>query len=309
MKKDFLTLDDIKREELFKILDLALELKKKKTGNQLHRKVFCLFFEKPSTRTRLSFETGIEQLGGSSIFFDVRGSQIPRGESLKDTAKVFDRYVDAVVARVFSHESLEIMSKTTNIHIINALSDLAHPCQILSDLLTIKEKFQDFKGLKLAYVGEGNNICNSLLLGCAKVGINIDVACPEEYQPDTKMIHKAVDYSKITKIDINILKDPKKAVKDANIVYNDTFVSMGDEKMKEKKMKIFIPKYQVNQNLLNYAASDVLYMHCLPAHRGEEVTSDVLDGPRSIVWDQAENRLHAQKALLVKVMGTKYPTP
>jgi len=305
MKKDFLTLDDLKRDEIFKIFDLAAELKKKKIGNQLHRKVFCLFFEKPSTRTKLSFMTGIEQLGGSSIFFDLRESQIPRGETIEDTAKVFNRYVDAVIARVYSHETLEIMSKVTDIHVINALSDLAHPCQILSDLFTIKEKFKNFKGLKLAYVGDGNNVCNSLLLGCAKVGINIDVACPKEYEPNTKMIHRAVDYSKITKVDINIFQDPKKAVKDANIIYNDTFVSMDDEKEREKKLKVFLPKYQVNHKLMNYAASDVLYMHCLAAHRGEEVTYDVIDGPRSIIWDQAENRLHVQKALLVKMMGKK----
>jgi len=305
MKKDFLTLDDLKRDEILKILDLAAELKKKPIGNQLHRKVFCLFFEKSSTRTKLSFMTGIEQLGGSSIYFDVSTSQLSRGETIEDSARVLDRYVDAVIARVYSHETLEIMSKITDIHVINALSDIAHPCQILSDLFTIKEKFGDFKGLKLAYIGDGNNVCNSLLLGCAKVGINIDVACPKGYKPNTQMIHRAVDYSKITKIDVNILDDPIKAVKNANIIYNDTFISMGDEKEKEKRLKIFIPKYQVNQKLMNYAASDVLYMHCLPAHRGEEVTDDIIDGPRSIVWDQAENRLHAQKALLVKLMGTK----
>ncbi len=305
MKKDFLTFDDIKRTEIFKILDLAEELKKKPIGRQLEGKVFCLLFEKHSTRTRVSFESGISQLGGASIYFDKTSSQMSRGESVEDTARTLNRYVDAIISRVYSHETLEIMAKNTDIHVINALSDLTHPCQILSDLLTIKEKFGTFEDLKLVYVGDGNNVCNSLLLGCSKVGININVASPEDYQPNTDIIHRAVDFTKISKSDVNIMEDPVEAVKDANIIYNDTFISMGDEKEKEKRLNVFLPKYQVNKKLLNYAASNVLYMHCLPAHRGEEVTYDVIDGPRSIVWDQAENRLHAQKALLVKMMGKK----
>ncbi len=305
MKKDFLTFDDIKRTEIFKILDLAEELKKKPVGRQLQGKVFCLFFEKPSTRTRVSFESGIAQLGGASIYFDKTTSQISRGESLEDTARTLNRYVDAIIARVYSHETLEIMAKHAGIHVINALSDLTHPCQILSDLLTIKERFGSFEDLKLVYVGDGNNVCNSLLLGCSKVGININVACPKGYEPNSDIIHRAIDFTKISKSDINIIENPIEAVKDANIVYNDTFVSMGDEKEREKRLSVFLPKYQVNKKLLNYAASNVLYMHCLPAHRDEEVTYDVIDGPRSIVWDQAENRLHAQKALLVEMMGKK----
>jgi len=305
MKKDLLTLEDIKKNEIFKVLDLTEKLKKKPIGNQLHGKVFCLFFEKPSTRTRISFASGIQQLNGKVVFLDKNVSQLSRGETIEDTVKVLERYVDAIIARVFSHETLETMSKTTDIPIINALSDLTHPCQILSDLFTIKERFNEFKDLKLAYVGDGNNVCNSLLLGCSKVGIDISVGCPKEFQPNTDIIHRAIDYTKISKSDVEITDDPIKAVKDANIVYNDTFVSMGDEEEGEKRMKIFLPKYQVNRKLLNLAASDVIYMHCLPAHRGEEVTYDVIDGPKSIVIDQAENRLHVQKALLVKMMGKK----
>lgn len=305
MKKDLLTLEDIKKNEIFKVLDLTEKLKKKPIGNQLHGKVFCLFFEKASTRTRISFASGIQQLDGKVVFLDKKTSQLSRGETIEDTVKVLERYVDAIIARVFSHETLETMSKTTDIPIINALSDLTHPCQILSDLFTIKERFNEFKGLKLAYVGDGNNVCNSLLLGCSKVGIDISVGCPKEFQPNTDIIHRAIDYTKISKSDVEITDDPIKAVKDANIVYNDTFVSMGDEGEGEKRMKIFLPKYQVNRKLLNLAAPDVVYMHCLPAHRGEEVTYDVIDGPRSIVIDQAENRLHVQKALLVKMMGKK----
>jgi ornithine carbamoyltransferase len=303
MKKDFLSFDDIKRTEIFNILDLAEELKKKPLGKQLHGKTFCLYFEKPSLRTRISFETGIGQLGGTSIYLDKNTTQISRGETMEDTARTLNRYVDAIIVRVFSHETLEIMSKNTDIHVINALSDLTHPCQILSDLLTIREKFGSFEDLKLAYVGDGNNVCNSLLLGCSKVGIDINVACPKEYQPNTNIIHRAIDFTKITKSDINIMEDPVEAVKNANIVYTDTWVSMGQVSEREKKLKVFSPKYQVNRKLLNFAASNVLFMHCLMAHRGEEVTHDVIDGLRSIVWDQAENRLHAQKALLVKMMG------
>ena len=236
---------------------------------------------------------------------DKSTSQLSRGETVEDTAKVLDRYVDVVVARVFSHKTLEIMSKSMNKNVINALSDLTHPCQILADLFTIKEKFGDFSGLKLAYVGDGNNVCNSLLLGCAKVGMDISIACPKGYEPDKKIVKMARDYSKITKSKIVVGTEPKSAVKNANIIYNDTFISMGDEKEKTKRMKVFMPKYQVNKKLFKLAAPDAVYMHCLPAHRGEEVTPEVIDGPRSIVFDQAENRLHAQKALLAKMMSSK----
>jgi len=302
MKKDFLSIDDIKKNEIFDVLDLAIDLKKKPIRNSLNGKVFCLLFEKPSTRTRISFESGIYQLDGSAIYLDATTTQISRGEIIEDTVRVMDRYVDAIIARVFSHKTLETMSKYANANVINALSDLEHPCQILSDLLTIREKFKDFESLKLTYVGDGNNVCNSLLLGCAKVGMDIAVTCPKGYEPDRGIIEMARNYAKVSKSQVIIGTEPKELVKDANIIYNDTFISMGDEKEKEKKLKIFIPKYQVSNRLLDLAASDVVYMHCLPAHRGEEVTADVIDGPKSIVFDQAENRLHAQKALLVKMM-------
>ena len=303
MRKDFLTLDDIKREEMFRVFDLAEKLKKSPINDTLSGKVFCLLFEKPSTRTRVSFESGIQQLGGSVIFLDKTTSQLSRGESIEDTARVLDRYVDGIIARVYSHTTLKIMAEHADAHVINALSDLAHPCQILSDLFTIKERFGDFEGLKLAYVGDGNNVCNSLLLGCSKVGMDISVACPKGFEPDESFIKLARNYSKITKSKITIETEPKSAVKGANIIYNDTFVSMGDEKERKKRLRIFLPKYQVNSKLLKYAEPDVLYMHCLPAHRGEEVTPEVIDGPRSIVFDQAENRLHTQKALLTLMMG------
>jgi ornithine carbamoyltransferase len=305
MKKDFLSIDDIKKEEIFDVIELAIQLKKKPVGNFLNGKVFCLLFEKPSTRTRVSFESGIKQLNGGTIYLDATTTQISRGESIEDTARTLDRYVNAIIARVFSHKTLEIMSKYMNAHVINALSDLEHPCQILADLLTIKEKFKDFESLKLVYVGDGNNVCNSLLLGCAKVGMDVAVACPNGYEPDKNIVELTRNYTKVSKSRLTIGTEPKEIVKDANIIYNDTFISMGDEKEKQKRLSIFIPKYQVNDKLLKSAASDVLYMHCLPAHRGEEVVPEVIDGPRSIVFDQAENRLHAQKALLMKMMGIR----
>ena len=305
MKKDLLTLDDIKREEIFEILELTEKLKKDPINNLLKGKVFCLLFEKSSTRTRVSFESGIQQMGGSSIYMDKSTSQMSRGETVGDTARVLDRYVDGVIARVFSHKTLEIMSKSMNKNVINALSDLTHPCQILSDLFTIKEKFGNFRGLKLAYVGDGNNVCNSLLLGCAKVGMDISVACPKGFEPNKKIVKLARDYTKVTKSKVIVGTEPKSAVKNAKIIYNDTFISMGDEKKKRKRLRIFLPKYQVNNKLFKHAAPDAVYMHCLPAHRGQEVKPEVIDGPRSIVFDQAENRLHTQKALLAKMMGPK----
>jgi len=302
MKKDFLSIDDITRNEINEVMDLAEELKKNPVQNMLNGKIFCLLFEKPSTRTRVSFDSGIQQLGGGTLYLDATTSQISRGETVEDTARVLDRYVNVIIARVFSHKTLEIMSKNADANVINALSDLEHPCQILADLFTIREKFGHFEGVKLAYVGDGNNVCNSLLLGCAKVGMDISVATPKGYEPDKKIVNMAINYSKVTNSKIVVTKEPKEAVKGANVVYNDTFISMGNEKEKKKRLKAFLPKYQVNKKLLEHAKSDVLYMHCLPAHRGEEVTSDVIDGNRSIIFDQAENRMHAQKALILRMI-------
>jgi ornithine carbamoyltransferase len=301
VRKDFLTLDDIKRREILEIIKSAEKLKKKPVGDQLNGKIFCLYFEEPSIQSRISFMSGIQQLEGKMVFLRENISQLNEDENVKDIVKVLERYVDVIIGRVFSHETLETLSTITNIHIINAMSDLSHPCQVLSDLFTIKERFGEFKGLKLAYIGDGNNICNSLLLGCSKMGIDISIACPEEFQPNTDIIHKAVDYTKITKSDVDILEDPVKAVKDANIIYSDVFL-IGNKSEKEKRKKIFLPKYQVTRKLMNFAADKVLFMHSLPANRGEEVAYDVIDGSRSIVIDQAENRLHVQKALLTKIV-------
>lgn len=303
MKKDFLTFDDITKEELFEILKIAERLKKERFGIHLKNKVVGMIFEKPSTRTRISFETGIIHLGGYPMYIDARTTQLARGEAVEDVARVLDRYLDCLIARVFKHETLKIMAEYVHFPVINALSDLSHPCQILADLLTIKERFNKFEGLKLAYIGDGNNVCNSLLLGCTKVGMDISVGCPFDYRPDKNMLSIAERYSKETGSDIMITEDPKEAVQDADIVYNDTFISMGDEKERDKRLKTFLPSYQVNKALMSLAKPTAVYMHCLPAHKGEEVTKDVIEGKQSIVWDQAENRLHTQKALLIKLLG------
>jgi len=302
MRRNLLTLDDLTKEEILGILELAKRLKRNPIKNYFRDTEFCLLFEKPSLRTRISFEIGIKQLGGTSVFLDKSTGLLSRKESWEDTVKVLERYNDAIIARVYSHETLKKIVRATEKPVINALSDLAHPCQILSDLFTINEYFKYFDGVKLAFVGDGNNVCNSLLLGCSKVGIDISVACPKGFEPNDRIVELAKNYSKITKSKIEILENPKLAVKDANIVYNDTFVSMGDEKEAAKKLNVFLPKYQVNEQLMNHSQDQSIYMHCLPAHRGQEVTGSVIDGTHSIVFDQAENRLHVQKALLLKIM-------
>lgn len=304
MRKDFLSFDDISKSEIFKIFELAKQLKKRRINHRLRNRMICLFFERPSIRSKLSFEVGIKESAGEVVYLD-RTRQLSTRESIEDTARALDNYVDAVIARVYSHQTLETMSKLSDIHVINDFSDLTRPCQILSDLFTIQEKFKSFKGLKLAYVGDGNNTCHSLLLSCSKIGLDITVACPKEFEPNREIIHRAVDFGKISKCDVNITEYPKKAVKDANIVYTNAFFSFGDKKEKEKRLKVFLPDFQVNNKLLSFASSDFLFMHPFPVNRGEEVTYDIIDGPRSIVLDQVENRLHVQKALLIKMMGKK----
>ena len=282
---DLLTLKDWKKEDILNLIDEAILVKEDpdKYLKVLKGKTLAMLFEKKSTRTRISFEVGMAQLGGHALFIDWKTTQLGKAD-LKDEIKCIDRYVDIIMARVYKHKDIEIMAKHTEKPVINALSDKYHPCQILGDLMTIKEKFGKFDGLKLAYVGDGNNVCNSLIIGCKKVGIKINVATPKGYEP-------------LEKPDL-LTNDTEKAVKNANVVYTDTWISMGQEEEKKKRMKIF-PPYQVNKKILGKA----LFMHCLPAYRGYEVTDDVLDSKQSIVFDQAENRLHAQKAVILKLMG------
>lgn len=301
MKKDLLTLDDLTREDILNLIDAARRIKigELDVSRDMTGKVLGMIFQKPSTRTRVSFEVAMLEMGGHAIYLGWDQLQLARGESIADTARVLSRYLDLIVARVYEHYDLIELAKHSDIPVINGLSNDYHPVQILSDLFTIYERFKKLRGLKLAFIGDGrSNICHSLLLGCTKIGIDISLGVPKKYMPKADVLERAKSYSLESGCSIEIYEDPVKAVKGANIVYTDTFVSMGFEEEREERIKVFIPKYQVNSSLVKYAADDYVFMHCLPAHRGEEVTDDIIDGPNSIVWDQAENRLHMQKAIL-----------
>ena len=304
-KRDFLTLQDYAANEIQEILESTRRFKEKTISteekNVLSEKSVVLLFQKSSTRTRVSFEVAISQLGGHPIYLGWSESQLGRGETIADTARVLSRYVDAIVARVYRQRDLEEMARYADIPVINALSDLYHPCQIVADLYTMWEKFGYLRGLRVAYIGDGNNVCNSLLIGCSKIGIDISVACPQGYEPASEALNSARRNSEETGSKIEVLRDPFEAARDADVIYTDTFVSMGDEAEREERLAVFLPKYQVNAELLEAASKDVIFMHCLPAHRNEEVTDEVIDGPRSVVWDEAENRLHTAKAILTKI--------
>lgn len=312
-KRDFLTLQSFKADEIREMLELTRRFKEGSLGinegSILSGKSIVLLFQKHSTRTRVSFEVAINQLGGHPVCLGWRESQLGRGETIADTARVLSRYVDAVVARVYKHSDLEEMAKYADIPIINALSDMYHPCQIVADLYTMWEKFGSLKGLKVAYVGDGNNVCNSLLIGCSKMGVNLSVACPLGYEPSSEALRFAERNSEKSGSEIRILRDPFEACKDADVIYTDTFVSMGDEAEREERLSVFLPKYQVNAELLKVASDNVLFMHCLPAHRNEEVTDEVIDGPHSVVWDEAENRLHTAKVILAMTLKRDFHNP
>ena len=304
-KKYLTSIADLSEEEILNLISYAIELKKNRNhGNNnvekqsLAGKTLALMFEKPSTRTRLSFETAMFQLGGNTIYLNSNDLQLSRGESIKDTAKTISLYVDCLVARVYSHETIVELAQNCKIPVINGLSDLYHPCQILADLMTILEYKKSFRGLTLSWIGDGNNVCNDLLIGCAKMGLNIKAAIPEGYDPPLEILKIVTQESKLKATDFTILRDPIEAVKNTDIVVTDTFVSIGKEKEDEKRRSTFIPKYQVNDKLMSYSKDDAIFMHCLPAKRGQEVTSEVIDGSKSVVWDEAENRLHVQKSLL-----------
>ena len=297
--KNLLTLDELSPSEITKLIELGINLKKKKSGSAkplLKNKTLAMIFQKPSTRTRVSFETGMLQLGGFAINLSSNELQLSRGESIEDTAKTLSRYVDIIMARVYDHNILEQLASSSSVPVINGLSDSFHPCQILADLMTIKEKKKKLKGLKIAWIGDGNNVCNSLIYGCAKTGINISVATPKGFEPSSSVVKKCKK-----NISIEITTNPQKAIKNADVVMTDTFTSIHNkDKKREKK---FLPAFQVNPSLMKKAKRNAIFMHCLPAKRGKEVTSSVIDGKQSVVWDQAENRLHSQKALLVSLLG------
>ncbi|MCM8762992.1 MAG: ornithine carbamoyltransferase [Candidatus Omnitrophica bacterium] len=305
MKKDFISIKDLSISEINEIFALAVKLKKNKAkfSTVLQGKTLCLIFHKPSLRTRVSFEVGIVELGGNAIYLqeDIR---VGKREALKDMAKTLSRYVDGIVLRTFEHNNVVELAGQASIPVINGLSDLLHPCQALSDLFTVKEKLGKLKGIKLAYVGDGNNVCHSLLYGASKLGVDIAVATPKGYEPQAGIVNEAKEFAAKSGASIIINNAPQKVAKGADIIYTDVWTSMGQEKEREKRKEIFA-NFQINKELVNLAKKKVLIMHCLPAHRGEEITDEVMDSDNSIVFDQAENRLHVQKAILIKLLGDK----
>ena len=295
-KRDFLSALDLSRDELLQVLQMGKDMKPRFISDDLDRAVFALIFEKPSLRTRMTFETGILQLGGRGVYLAPGDIKLGVRESVEDVARNLNRWVDGIVARVFAHETLEIMARETDVPVINALSDLEHPCQALADYLTMWEKAGDWN-FKLAFVGDGNNVANSLLLMGARLGVAVSVGTPEGYEPPDAILRAAREAAAETGAEITVTNDPEEAVKGALFVYTDVWASMGQESEAEERKRIFRP-YQVNANLMAKAETGAMFMHCLPAHRGDEVTDEVIDADYSIVYDEAENRLHAQKALI-----------
>lgn len=304
--KHLLSLHDWSPEEVNAVLALAAKLKKEQKAGIPHPilqgKTLGMIFSKSSTRTRVSFEVGMYQLGGHALFLSEHDIQLGRGESIYDTAKVLSRFLDGIMIRTYKQSDVEDLAKYGSIPIINGLTDLLHPCQILADLLTLQEHDGALPGKKMAYVGDGNNIAHSLLFGCAKTGMEIAIATPKNYACDESIVKAAIEDANATGAKVLITNDPKEAASDADAVYTDTWVSMGQEDQKEEKVKSFAP-YQVNEDLMKLAKKNAIFLHCLPAYRGMEVTEGVIDGPQSAVFDEAENRLHAQKAVMATLMA------
>ena len=302
--KDLISIHDLKADEIEGLFSLASELKQKPLQNILAGKSLALIFEKPSVRTRVSFEVGMYQLGGNTVHLSPRAVQLGVRETIADVARTLSRYVDGIMLRTFEHENMTQMAHYAKVPVINGLTNLLHPCQALADLMTIVEKKGKGKGLKIAYIGDGNNVCHSLMFAAAKLGMNLTIATPEGFEPNEEIAKMAFKDAKKTKIEIDIMNDPVAAASNADVIYSDVWASMGQEKesgIRNKKFK----KFQVNKELVKGAKKDYIFMHCLPAHRGVEVTDDVIDSKNSVVFDQAENRLHVQKAILVKLMGGK----
>lgn len=305
MKRDLLSVQDLTRPEVIELLELTGQLKGDhgRLNNQLKGKTLALVFQKPSNRTRVSFEVGIFQLGGNCVYLGPDEISLGVRESAADVAKTLSRYLDGIVARTHTHQDMVDLAGHADIPIINGLSDRHHPCQALADIFSIKEKFGKTEGLTLAYIGDGNNVCHSLLLGCAKVGMNIRVATPPAYEPLGEIVQSARAYAKETGAVVVTTHSPQEAVKNADVIYSDVWVSMGQEDESKKRLRDF-GGYQINVGLTRLADKNFVFMHCLPAHRGQEVTAEVIDGEHSIVFDQAENRLHTQKAVLISLLGT-----
>lgn len=303
--KNLISIADLSIEEIYQIFDVSKSLKEKLYTGEPHKllegKTLGMIFTKRSTRTRVSFETGIYQLGGIGMYFGPNDLQLGTSESISDTAKVLGRYLNGIMIRTFDHTDVVELGRYAGIPVINGLTDLLHPCQVLTDLFTILEKKRKLQGLKLAYIGDGNNMAHSLLNGCSKVGINISIASPSGYKPNKDIVDTAKKFAKYMGSKIEITDDPVAAVRNADIVYTDVWASMGQEQEAADRKKKFA-KYQVNPKLVKNAKDDYLFMHCLPAHRGEEVVNEVADSPNSVIFDEAENRLHVQKAIMALLM-------
>jgi ornithine carbamoyltransferase len=302
MKLNVISVQDF-GESLEDIIDSAQRLKRGalKDSDPLKGKTLAMIFEKASTRTRVSFEVAMTQLGGHAIYLGTKDIQIGRGETISDTAKVLSRMVDCIMYRAFKHEVMLELANSATVPVISALDELEHPCQTVADLMTIKEQKGKFKGLKLAYVGDGNNVCNSLMLGAAMVGMNFVAACPNGYEPDSKLTRQAERLAKKSGGSVKVIEDPVEAASKADVLYTDTWVSMGMEDETHERERVFKP-YQLNSELLKKAKKDCMVLHCLPAHRGLEITDEVMDGPRSFIFDQSENRLHTEKAILLTLI-------
>lgn len=303
-QEDFLSLKDYSTEEILDLLNLAIELKKPENKHLplLKGKVLGMIFEKSSTRTRVSFEAGMLQLGGHAMFLSSQDTQLGRGETIADTARVLSGYLDGLMIRTFHQSAVEELAEFSSIPVINGLTDDYHPCQVLADLMTLIEHFGELKGRKLAYIGDGNNMANSLMIGAAKVGLDIAIAAPKGYEPKTEMVELARAIAQNTGSVVTVTNDPVEAVKNSDAIYTDVWASMGQEAEAIKRLNDF-EGFQVNAELVQHAKADYIFMHCLPAHREEEVTTAILEGPHSVIFQEAENRLHAQKAVLVTLMG------
>ncbi|MHA0856201.1 ornithine carbamoyltransferase [Paenibacillus sp. CMAA1364] len=304
--RDLLELDDYTTQEIQYLIDFAIEIKGKHKNGEVYQplkgKTIGLIFEKSSTRTRVSFEVGAFQLGAHALFLSKNDIQLGRGEIISDTAQVLSRYLDGMMIRTFGHENVVDLARYATVPVINGLSDLAHPCQVLADYQTIYEHKGKLQGLKLAYIGDGNNMAHSLMIGGAKLGVHVSIATPEGYEPDASVVQQCLEIARETGAQIVVTRSPQEAVQDADVIYTDVWASMGFEE-EQKLREAAFKDYQVNEQLVQGAKSDYLFMHCLPAHRGEEVSEGVIDGSNSVVFDQAENRLHAQKALMAALMG------
>lgn len=304
MKKDLISIGELESEDIFRILDLAKEIKsdKAKYADSLKGKSIGLIFQKPSNRTRVSFEIGMVQLGGHAAYLGPNEIDMGKRESVKDVAAVLSRYLDGLVARTYKHDDVKDLAKYATVPVINGLSDRAHPCQALSDIFTIREKFGSFKSITLSYIGDGNNVLNSLMCAAVKAGLNMNIATPKGYEPSGELVEIAKAFAETSGSKLEFYNDPKHAAKNADVIYTDVWVSMGQESQAKKREKAF-KSFQINDQLMKMAKGKCLVMHCLPAHRGHEITDSVIDSKNSIIYDQAENRMHVQKAILLMLLG------